>query len=326
MFQIFQDLYRVLVFEPELNILYGFFQLTGDIGPSIILLALAVNLVLFPLFAKNYINLQKTRILQPQIKAIQDKYKDDPQKMLVEVRKFNKEHGVSSGSTFLVLIVQLVFISGLYLLIRDVIEDGAVAGLYSIFWGDGVTTADFVNGGESLQAFGFIPVNAAAREYIWIPLTSVLLSYLYGMYTFRWSPKLDIPKPKQKKKKKKEEESALDPEAMRKTMEVQSIYVMPIFLFIIQYNLPIGLNIYFVTSSAVSLIRQIILTRYYQRHTRDLIERIVKSDPTTQDNDPSNDAPEITALEDTLEETNQTPKAKKKTSGKSKKSKGKGKK
>jgi YidC/Oxa1 family membrane protein insertase len=318
MFQIFQDLYRTFVFEPELNILYGFFQFTDDIGLSIILLALVVNLALFPLFAKNYINMQKTRILQPHVKEIQDKYKDDPQKMFAEMRAFNKRHGVSNGSTFLVLIVQLVFISGLYLLIRDVINNGSVEGLYGFLWGDGQTSAQFVASQEALTAFGFIPVNASAREYLWIPLLSGLLSYLYGMYTFGWAPKLDIPKPKTKKKKKKTEEPALDPEAMRRTMEFQSIYVMPVFLFVIQYTLPIGLNIYFVTSSAVSLIRQLILTNYYKGHTKKLIDDILKSDPTTQDNDPSNDVEAMKELEVSTKNKTVTKTKKPKTKNKKK--------
>jgi YidC/Oxa1 family membrane protein insertase len=92
MWNLIQELYRLFVYQPQLNLLYFFFKITGDIGFSIILLSTTANLIIFPLFAKNYLSLQKSRILQPKTKEIQEKYKADPQKMIMEIRAFNKKH------------------------------------------------------------------------------------------------------------------------------------------------------------------------------------------------------------------------------------------
>jgi len=291
---IFGELFKAIVYQPQLNLLYFLFQITGDIGLSFILLAIIVNVIIFPLFAKSYVNLQKTRILQPWIKELQTKHKADPQKMMAEMGKFNKKHGISNSSTFLVLFVQIFFFSGLYTVINDVVTRNQVDGLYQLFFNK--TTYDFKAGTGQLLAFGKIDIGASASSFLWIPLISMFFSYLYGMYTFKWAPQPVLPTPKKvtKKKDSKTETPILDPEVMRKSMEFQSIYVLPIFLFFIQYTLPTGLNIYFLTSSALSIVRQYVLINFYSSHTDKLLESIAESDPFSKDDNPANNL-EITA-------------------------------
>ena len=287
MLSLFTDIFRELVYRPQLNILYLLYQLTGrEIGISIILLAVIVNLIIWPLFAKNYINSQKSRILRPQIQAIQAKYKDKPQEMLKKMGEFNKKHKINNSLSFLVLLVQLFFISGLYWLIRDVVEGSSFDGLFSFIFDTDV--AVFRNPEENLKAFGFIEIGANGTDYIFLPIYSALMTSLYGLYTFKWAPKPELPeflKPKKKVKKNKdgeEEAPALDPEAMQKSLEFQSIYIMPIFLFIIQINLQAGLNVYFATTATLSFLRQFTVSQFYSSHIENLIQDIIDSDPTNK--------------------------------------------
>ncbi len=60
---------------------------------SIVILVMGVRAVLFPLFVKQ-IKAQRTmQLMQPQIKELKDKYKNDKQKMNAEMIKLQKEHG-----------------------------------------------------------------------------------------------------------------------------------------------------------------------------------------------------------------------------------------
>lgn len=294
MWQLFRQVYDTLVFEPELNILYFFYRLTGDIGISIILLAVLVNLIIYPMFAKNYLSLQKSKILQPKIKEIQEKYRKDPQKTVQKMREFNKKHGISTGYTFFVLVVQVLIISGLFYVIRDVVADGQLSRLYS--WAFGRETVDLRNSDGKVLAFGLIDIGASATTYLWIPLITLLSSYLLGMYTFRWSKNPELPKVLQPKKTKNKSNkpTAYDPEVMQKVAEFQSIYVFPLFMLAIQYGLPTGLNIYFAVSSVLALIRQVVLNTYYTSHTEKFIKDLIDSDPSSKDNNPDNNL-EVTA-------------------------------
>lgn len=298
---IFLELFRVLVYEPQLNILYLIFKLTGgEIGISFILMGVVVNLITLPLFIKSYITGQKNRILAPKLTEIREQYKKEPQVLMTKLREFNKKHGIENSSVLWILLVQIFFVSGLYYLIKDVADGKSISGLYSIFWGDQVT-AVFKDGSKGLFAFGSLNVGDNSRDHLWLVAIPAVLSYFYGMYTFRWAPKpkiIEVKKPKPAKNSK-DEPPLFDPVSFQKTMEIQQIYFIPLIFFFFNYSVLVGINIYFATTGALSLIRQIFLTNFYATHTENLINQIIDSDPTSKDDNPDNNL-EITANADQM--------------------------
>lgn len=60
---------------------------------SIVVLIMLVRLVLFPLFVKQIKSQRQMQIMQPKVKEIREKYKNDRQKMNEEMMKLQKEHG-----------------------------------------------------------------------------------------------------------------------------------------------------------------------------------------------------------------------------------------
>src|SRR5947209_15819960 len=101
-------------------------------GISIILLTIAVRLVLYPLTVKQTKSMQAMQRLQPEIKRLQTKYKNDRTKLNEEMMKFYKENKVNPLSGCLPLILQLPLFIVLYRLIHDltatVITGAVVAG------------------------------------------------------------------------------------------------------------------------------------------------------------------------------------------------------
>jgi YidC/Oxa1 family membrane protein insertase len=89
---------------PLLNVLTWIYGYVGNYGWSIILLTILINLVIFPLRHKTVVSMRKMQQLQPQLKAIQDRYAGlkvtDParQKMNTEVMNLYKERGVNPAS------------------------------------------------------------------------------------------------------------------------------------------------------------------------------------------------------------------------------------
>lgn len=81
-------------------------------GLAIILMTIAIKLVMFPLTQKQMKSMRGMQAIQPKIKNIQDKYKDDPQTMQRKVMELYKEHGVSPFGGCLPLIIQMpIFIA-----------------------------------------------------------------------------------------------------------------------------------------------------------------------------------------------------------------------
>ena len=86
-------------------------------GWSIVLLTVLVRALLLPLTVKQFSSMQRLQQLQPELKAIQAKYKDDKQRQQQEMMKFYKENQVNPLGSCLPLIAQLpVFVSLFYML------------------------------------------------------------------------------------------------------------------------------------------------------------------------------------------------------------------
>lgn len=89
-------------------------------GWSIVLLTVCVRLLLVPLAVKQFHSMRKLQHLQPQMKAIQQKYKDDKQRQQEEMMKFYRENEVNPLGSCLPMVAQLpVFISLYYMLRKN---------------------------------------------------------------------------------------------------------------------------------------------------------------------------------------------------------------
>lgn len=306
LFDGFKWLFDHLVYYPQLNLLKFFLNLTSDIGLSIILVAVVVNLLLWRVIADSYLSGIKMRILQPKIKEIQQKYKTVPgetpavlmqkaQQMRQEQSTLFKEHGVKTGTFFWVLFLQLFFASGVFYVVNNVsnsVQNGTpITGLYE--WLFQTTSSTFPD-----TAFGFMKIFLPSTNYIWLPVASLVLSYLYGKYVFHWAPNTKViakfasSKNKTKPSDTKTTENelpAIDPEALQRNQEFVIIYVMPVFTFLINSSFSSGLNLYFATLSLVNLFRQVVITQYYANNVSKLVQDLTQSDPADNDNDPSND-------------------------------------
>ncbi|MCW3063926.1 MAG: YidC/Oxa1 family rane protein insertase [Solirubrobacterales bacterium] len=113
------------IFQPLIDFfeaILKFFHNTVGVGwgMSIILMTVVIRAALVPLTLKQMHSMQRMQQLQPQIKALQAKYKDDKQRMQQEMMKFYKENQVNPFSSCLPMVLQLpVFISLFFMLRHD---------------------------------------------------------------------------------------------------------------------------------------------------------------------------------------------------------------
>jgi YidC/Oxa1 family membrane protein insertase len=113
---IFQPL--IDVFEAVLQFFHNHIGLSW--GLSIVALTILMRAILLPLTVKQFHSMQKLQRMQPQMKEIQAKYKDDKQRQQQEIMKFYKENEINPLGSCLPLVAQLpVFISLFYMLRQD---------------------------------------------------------------------------------------------------------------------------------------------------------------------------------------------------------------
>jgi YidC/Oxa1 family membrane protein insertase len=100
----------------------------GNYGWSIIILTFIINAIMFPLRHKSVVSMRKMQEIQPEVKAIQERYSKlkatDPakQKMNQELMALYKERGVNPASGCLPLLMTMPFIFAFYALLSTAIE------------------------------------------------------------------------------------------------------------------------------------------------------------------------------------------------------------
>ena len=104
------------IFGYVLNFLY---QLIGNYGLAIILFSILVKVVMIPLTMKQQKTMKKNEKMQAEMKKLQFKYKNDPEKMNQEVMALYKREGMSPFSGCLSSIVQLILLFSVFLLVRS---------------------------------------------------------------------------------------------------------------------------------------------------------------------------------------------------------------
>lgn len=86
----------------------------GNYGFAIIVLTIIIRLAMWPLNVSQQRSMRMMQNLQPKIKAIQDRYKSDPQKMQMKLMEFYKEHKFNPMGGCLPLLIQLPIFILLY--------------------------------------------------------------------------------------------------------------------------------------------------------------------------------------------------------------------
>ncbi len=91
-------------------------------GLAIILLALGFSGIFLPLTVRSYRAMHKMQAMQPEMKALQEKYKDDPTKLNQEIMLLYSKYGVNPLSGCLPLLLQLPVFFALYPLLLNTYE------------------------------------------------------------------------------------------------------------------------------------------------------------------------------------------------------------
>ncbi len=110
------------------NVLYG---IVRNYGFVIVIFAVLIKLIFFPLSRQMIESQHKMQLLQPELKKIQQKYKDEPQKLNAEMMHLYKTYKVNPFGGCLPLLVQMPIFFALYQTLGTSIE---FRGAPFVFW------------------------------------------------------------------------------------------------------------------------------------------------------------------------------------------------
>ncbi len=200
-----------------LNVFHGVFR---NYGVAIILLTLLVRILFWPLTHKSTESMQRMKEIQPEIKALQEKYKGNPQKLQQETMKLYKEKKVNPMGGCLPMFVQIPVFIALYTVLRNAIE----LRYAGFLWIADLSTA------ENLFAGAFkIPIIG------WDALNILPLLMSASMI---WQQKLTP-------------QAATTPEQIQQ--QKMMTFMMPLMMLFFFYTMPSGLVLYWTTSNLLMI-------------------------------------------------------------------------
>ena len=113
--EIFSDIWNVIFIRPMVNSLILLYIVLGQsFGLSIISFTMIIRILMFPLSIRQTKQMKAMSVIQPKIKQIQERFKDDRQKISQETMALYKQQGVNPVGCLGPLIIQMPIFIGLY--------------------------------------------------------------------------------------------------------------------------------------------------------------------------------------------------------------------
>src|SRR4030066_959163 len=131
--EFFISAFNTILYEPLLNALVLLYQyIPGkDFGIAVIALTLVIRFILYPLMVKSIRSQKVLSELQPKIKEIQEKYKNDKEKQTKEMMALYQREKINPFGGCLPLLIQLPILVALYRVFWKGLQPEAMEKLYS---------------------------------------------------------------------------------------------------------------------------------------------------------------------------------------------------
>jgi YidC/Oxa1 family membrane protein insertase len=216
-----------IVEKPIFYYLDWLFKLFHNFGVAIVLLTVTVRLLMFPVAQRQFASMAAMRAVQPKMKAIQERYKDDKPRQQQEVMALYKSEKINPMAGCLPVLIQIPVFFALYKVLILTIE---------------MRHQPFVGWIKDLSApdpffFGLFP-NLAIPAFLAIGILPIIVGITQYL------------------------QFKLNPQPMDET-QAQVFKIMPFMLIFVMAPFAAGLQLYWMTTNIISIAQQWWL---YQKH------------------------------------------------------------
>ena len=209
--------------RPIFDLLNKLFELTGNFGVAIICLTLIVRLIMYPIADKQFKSFAAMRRLQPKMKDIQERYKEDKPRLQQEMLKLYKDEKVNPAAGCLPILLQIPIFYALYKVLMVSVE---MRHQPFALWIKDLSAPDPLT---PLNLFGLLDFTPPAL--IAIGVLPILLGVTMWLQ-FKLNPQ------------------QLDP------VQQQVFSIMPWVLMVVMAPFAAGLQLYWVVSNILSIAQQ----------------------------------------------------------------------
>ncbi|WP_020134156.1 membrane protein insertase YidC [Streptomyces sp. 351MFTsu5.1] len=213
-------------------------------GLSIVSLVILIRICLIPLFVKQIKSTRAMQTLQPEMKKIQERYKNDKQRQSEEMMKLYKETGTNPLSSCLPILAQSPFFFALYHVLNGiatgdtigVINESLLASARKAHIFGAPLAAKFKDGSATVQALG-----ATVTDVRVVTAVMIILMSASQFYTQRQLMTKNV-----------------DTTVKTPFMQQQKMlmYVFPVMFAVFGINFPVGVLVYWLTTNVWTMGQQ----------------------------------------------------------------------
>jgi YidC/Oxa1 family membrane protein insertase len=208
-------------------------------GLSIVTLTVVIRACMIPLTIKQTKSMRAMQALQPKLKAIQERYKGDRQRLSEETMKVYKEAGVNPAGSCLPLLIQSPFFMALYGVLRKVADNQPVGAIH----GSVLASAHVAHIFGALLSATFVGAHTTTSVKIVTGIMiAVMCSSQFLMTRMMMTKNVDL--------------SVKTPYMQQQKM---MMYVLPIIYIFFGINMPVGVLVYMVTTNLWTLGQQFVI-------------------------------------------------------------------
>ncbi len=234
------EFFNAIIYQPIYNLLIFLYSILGnDLGLAIIALTVIIKLLFIPLSKKQITSQKELQKVQPKIKELQVKYKNDKETQSKEMMKLYKEHKINPAAGCLPLIIQMVVFITMYRIIRNLTQvDDFQVHLESLY--------SFVSHSENVgrMFLGFLDLSKTKNYFLAI-VTAAFQYYQIKMMQQKNEKTKTVAEPKK--------DGSPDMAAM---MSKQMLIVIPMMTLFMGIQFPAGLALYWLTSTLFTIAQQ----------------------------------------------------------------------
>jgi YidC/Oxa1 family membrane protein insertase len=216
--------------KPFFYLLDWLFKMVGNFGVAIMLLTLIVRGAMFPIAQRQFASMAAMRVVQPKLKALQERYKDDKPKLQQEMMALYKTEKINPMAGCLPILIQIPVFYALYKVLMVAIE---MRHQPFVLWIKDLSAPDPAH---VLNLFGVLPFDVPS--FLSIGVLAILLGITMWLQ-FKLNP------------------APLDP------VQQQVFAIMPWMMMFVMAPFAAGLLIYWTTSNILTIAQQKWL---YSRH------------------------------------------------------------
>ena len=267
-----------------LNLLYN---LLNNYGLAIILFTILIKIILLPISIKQQRTMKKSAKLQEQMKSIQFKYKNDPEKMNQEIMSLYKSENMSPMSGCLSSIIQLILLLSIFYLVKSPltymrkIPTENLNNYVKQMQDEGKNVNNVYPEIDIIREKG--PENEEVRlnmEFLGLDLSEIpqqsMSDYrvyiIPGLYIISTFISMRLTTSMQAKAKKKKDVIELDADGKPKADDSNEVdvamqtnkmmsWMMPIMSISIAFIAPLGLALYWLINNILMIIERLVLDR-----------------------------------------------------------------